>query len=125
MRVLFTGSRNWVDPAPVQHALEAVRRKMDGQPFTVVHGGARGLDALAGKLAASFPEVTVEAHPANWDALGKKAGFVRNQKMVDLGAEMVFAFPLGGNGTYDCMRRARAASIKVLVFQQCSFTLSP
>lgn len=43
------------------------------------------------------------------------AGLVRNQLMVDLGADICLAFPLpGSRGTWDCMGRAEAAGIKVI-----------
>ena len=42
MRVIFSGSRNWNDPAPVNAALDAVERRwrLEGGvgPITVVHG---------------------------------------------------------------------------------------
>jgi hypothetical protein len=43
-------------------------------------------------------------------------GHYRNQQMVDAGATICFAFPLDGSvGTWDCVRRARAAGIPVRI----------
>jgi len=53
---------------------------------------------------------------ANWAELGRKAGPIRNQQMLDEGKpNLVVAFP-GGRGTADIVRRARAAGIEVVEF---------
>jgi hypothetical protein len=84
---------------------------------TVVHGGCpTGADCIADNLSRDLGlvGVTVERHPADWSK-GRKAGPERNQGMVDLGADICLAFPLGeSRGTRDCMRRARAAGIPVV-----------
>ncbi len=122
MRVIFSGARIWTDPEPVQVGLDFVARRAAPGPFTIVHGAARGLDTLAGQLAASMPLATVEAHPADWNAHGKAAGHVRNQLMIDLGADFALAFPLGeSRGTWDFIRRAHEKAIPILVFQDGKF----
>ncbi|MFE2994168.1 hypothetical protein ACFXG4_04040 [Nocardia sp. NPDC059246] len=96
-----------------------------------------GLDAIADRwarspiIAARHPEYTIvaEPHPADWNRHcdnncrhrprrpGERcatAGPLRNQHMVDLGADECRGFPLpGSRGTYDCMRRAERAGIPV------------
>jgi len=55
----------------------------------------------------------VTTFDADWK-LGKKAGPLRNQRMIDEGRpDLVVAFP-GGKGTADMVRRAEAAGVKVL-----------
>lgn len=109
MRVIVTGGREYSDVATVLS--EIVRVGMDDMHAVIVHGAAPGADTLARFIAEDLGLVT-EAHPANWDKWGKAAGPIRNQEMVDLGADLVPAFP-GGPGTRDCVRRARAAGIEV------------
>lgn len=61
--------------------------------------------------------VIEERHPANWGRLGKAAGPLRNQEMVDAGADMVFAFPTpASKGTLDCMARAWVRGIPVHIW---------
>ncbi len=82
----------------------------------VVHGGAPGLDSLVDALGRSMG-MQVEVHRADWNTHGKAAGVLRNQKMVELGADMLFAYPLpDGRGTQDCIARAVAAGIPTLVY---------
>jgi hypothetical protein len=116
IRVLVTGSRDYSDGAAMESAFLGWGRDVGFPRATLVHGGARGADSLAGRIWADRFGLPVEVHCADWAGLGKRAGHVRNQVMVDLGAAVCFAFPLSGSrGTWDCVRRARAADIPVIV----------
>ena len=112
-RVLVTGSRNWTNRTIVENAL-IEQAKLLG-PFVLVHGDARGADRIAASITKSAgSEFQVEAHPANW-SLGKAAGVLRNQEMVELGAVVCLAFPLPeSRGTWDMVRRCEAAGIRVV-----------
>jgi len=117
-RVLVTGSRDWVARTTIWNALHSELIQFpDG--IIVVHGAARGADDIADRWAwgmrqAGWP-VSVEAHPADWNTHGKRAGVVRHQEMVNLGADVCHAFPLGDSvGTRHCMARALAAGIPVI-----------
>lgn len=58
-----------------------------------------------------------DPHPADWAGLGKAAGPIRNQQMVDAGADACFAFPTpASRGTLDCMARAWVRGIPVFVW---------
>lgn len=114
-RILVTGSRQWTNVEALEAALTAAWHdvsQLDGT-MLVVHGHARGADRLADAWARRNG-VEVERHPADWN-LGRGAGPIRNQAMVDAGAHLVLAFSAGAaTGTRDCMRRARAAGIPVV-----------
>lgn len=117
-RVLVTGSRDWVDRMAIWNALHAELVQFPSG-IIVVHGGARGADDIADRWAWGMYQagyhVRPEVHHANWDGLGKRAGIIRNQLMVDLGADVCHAFPLGKSvGTRHCMSRAIAAGIPVV-----------
>ena len=122
VRVLITGSREFTDRSIIAAALTVVAREHRGHPLVVIHGAARGADRVAGGVARQYPgRLIEEVHPVtdwtnpdgskNW-----RAGFDRNQRMVDTGAEVCLAFLQTGeknNGTKDCMKRAVAANIEV------------
>ena len=117
MRILITGSRNWNDESALLRALCQYTQTPEND-ITVVHGGAKGADACAHKAAKAL-RLNVRVYPAQWSEHGKKAGPIRNQQMVDAGADICLAFPLGKSvGTWDCVRRAKAAGIPVKVYEQ-------
>ena len=116
MRILITGSRNWTDREAIRNAI--AEQSEPAWDVTVVHGSARGADEHANWVALELG-LNPEAHPAQWAQHGKKAGPLRNQQMVDAGADICLAFPLGKSvGTWDCVRRAKAAGIPVKVYGQ-------
>lgn len=113
-RILITGSRDWNDGQRILDALEWVSTNHPPSSFTVVHGGARGADTMAHAAAESMGMET-EVHPADWDKHGKAAGVIRNQHMVNLGADICLAFPVGeSRGTRHCMGAAHKAGIRVV-----------
>lgn len=118
-RVLVTGSRNYDDKSNLFDALAD-----QYEPgMIVVHGGARGADTIAcewvKKMQSLGYQVTAEVHQADWYEYGKAAGLVRNQQMVDAGADVCLAFPLGeSRGTRHCMKAAKKAGIPVINFAE-------
>ncbi|WP_081343398.1 SLOG family protein [Mycobacteroides chelonae] len=117
MRILITGSRRWTDRAAIETALRSAAAGHSPREVTVVHGECPygGADIIAAAIADRLGFV-VEPHPAAWKVHGKAAGPMRNQEMVDLGAHLCLAFPdAESRGTWDCVRRAAAAGIRVIV----------
>ena len=86
---------------------------------TIIHGAARGADTLAGIIAASIG-CKVIAVPAEWDVYGKKAGILRNQKMLEMHPDLVLAFHDdidNSKGTKDMVNRASRAGVECCVFK--------
>ncbi|NUS43741.1 MAG: DUF2493 domain-containing protein [Mycobacteriaceae bacterium] len=111
-RVLVTGSRAWLDRAAVEAELAYLRGRYDS--LTVVHGDCpSGADRFAREWCEGQSDrVVEERHPAEWRRHGKAAGFIRNQAMVDRGADAVVAFPMGeAHGTRHCLDAASKAGI--------------
>jgi hypothetical protein len=53
--------------------------------------------------------VRCDVYEADWISLGRKAGPIRNQRMLEEGKpDLVMAFP-GGRGTADMVRRGKEA----------------
>ncbi len=112
MRVLVCGGRIYWDSAKVNRTLSRVQSKHDR--MEIIHGACRtGADELADRWAVRH-YVQIHEFPADWEAHGRAAGPIRNQRMIDEGKpDLVVAFP-GGRGTADMVRRAKAAGIKVV-----------
>lgn len=114
MRMIVTGSRYWSDVTAVAQAMaEHVDVSSPPSQSTLVVGDATGADEIAAKIADQWG-MTVERHFANWERYGKVAGPRRNWEMVDSGADVCLAFPMGESlGTRGCMEMARIAGIPV------------
>ena len=116
--LMVCGGRDYADSAHVFGVLDAL------QPRVMVHGACgvdadrpqwarlRGADRLADAWCARR-QVPVIRVPARWSALGRRAGAVRNQQLLELyRPALLVAFP-GHLGTADLVRRARAAGVPV------------
>lgn len=119
MKVLVCGSRKWLEQRPVEREL----RKLP--PGTIiVQGACRGADNIAGYVGEILG-FEVRPYPAAWERLGRRAGIIRNQEMLDKEhredepIDKVLAFHEDlcvGSGTADMVRRAEEAGIPVEVF---------
>lgn len=109
-KVLVCGGRDYSDRRHIYEVLDLAHAT---NPIAwIIAGGANGADALASDWARK-EQVKFQIFNADWETLGRKAGPIRNQKMLDEGKpELVIAFP-GGRGTADMIRRAKAAGIRI------------
>lgn len=125
-RVLVCGSRT-----VTRAHLPLIRAELELLPKTcvVVHGGQgiwstkfewweSGADMLASEIAEEL-ELETECYPADW-RLGRRAGPLRNQKMIELGADLVIAFWDGvSRGTAHTVQCAQKSGIptRIVRFQ--------
>lgn len=117
MRILVCGGRNFHDSTLVDQTLDRWHRK--AVVDAVIEGNAPGADRIAGYWARKHRIKNIK-FPADWQAHGKAAGPIRNERMLAEGApDLVIAFP-GGKGTADMVRRARSAGIETIVVQPSS-----
>lgn len=114
MRILVTGSRDWGNRAVIEEALSPYSRRDNA---ILVSGACpTGADAIAEEIWEGWG-LPVERHPADWKRYGKRAGFIRNQEMVDLGAYWCLAFRRNYSpGTTHCANAAHMAGIPVIWF---------
>lgn len=114
-RILITGSRTWPEPEKVEAAilLWVSANVPEGEKTMIVHGDCpHGADYHAKRFALNQWWLEHEPHPADWEGRGKKAGFDRNREMVELGADVCFAFiHNGSNGATNTAELAEAAGI--------------
>lgn len=110
-RVLVCGGRDYVDQV---RAFAVLNHYHTTNPFSVViHGAARGADALAGQWAITRG-VAQQAFPADWNTHGRSAGHIRNAQMLREGKpDVVIAFP-GGRGTANMIDQSTRAGVPVL-----------
>jgi hypothetical protein len=111
LRVMVSGSRDWASYGIVRTAfddIEVQAHQMHAQKIQLVHGGARGLDTIAGDHAITRaheggPWLPPEVHQADWRPDGhydNAAGFKRNTQMAESGIDYAAVFLM------DCTKKA-------------------
>jgi predicted polyphosphate/ATP-dependent NAD kinase len=110
MRLLVCGGREFNDVNVLQTSLDQVHNRTPVK--LLIEGGALGADLLAREWA-TWNAIPVMTYKADWSK-GRKAGPMRNSRMLEEGKpDLVVAF-LGGNGTFDMIRQAKHAGVPVI-----------
>lgn len=114
MKVLVTGDREYTNFSRVM----AVLGTLNPATTTIIHGYARGADTLAHQ-AAELLGMEVHDYPAAWETLGRAAGPIRNQVMLDSESpDLVVAFHddiARSKGTLDMLTRAHRAGVRCIL----------
>ena len=106
MKTIIAGSRHITDFRIVRQAIFD-----SGFHITrVVSGEARGVDLLGEKWALEN-NIPVDRHPALWEKLGRMAGPVRNQIMVENSDALIAVWDGKTRGTADVIKRAKASGL--------------
>ena len=115
-RVLVCGSRDFYNAKMIREVLKTLPRDT-----VIIEGEARGADTHA-RIEGECLGFQIEKYPAQWDKYGKRAGYLRNQQMLDEGKpDEVIAFCSKATleesrGTAMMVRIARDAGIPTRVF---------
>jgi len=119
-RILVTGSRTWTDRDTIERAFRDPRFELV-EPVTLVSGACPfGADYLAEEIALALGW-RVELHPAAWRRHGRRAGYLRNAKMVELGADVCIAFIKNNSpGATMTANLAEKAGIPVIRYREDS-----
>jgi hypothetical protein len=82
-RLVIAGSRGFNSMKVMTDICDwALKNKVaEGYSDTIVSGTARGADTMGEQYAASNG-YTVHRMPADWNAYGKRAGYIRNREMA-------------------------------------------
>jgi predicted Rossmann fold nucleotide-binding protein DprA/Smf involved in DNA uptake len=88
MRTIIAGSRNIENYAMLAAAVKA----LPWNPTLVISGGAAGVDTM-GERWAKENGIGVEVFQADWESLGKRAGFVRNEDMAKRAEALLALWP--------------------------------
>lgn len=134
--ILVTGHREWSKGAFLRSSLHGLVSTVKGGYFTVllVQGTARGADTMCKQWAIEngVEHKDFPVTDADWKRLGKQAGNLRNQAMVDFVSGVIkdrvicVAFKNGltpdliRGGTEDCVKRALSAGFPVYHIEEIS-----
>lgn len=91
LRVIIAGSRNFCDFSKLADSCDNIlsaitENNNDLEKIKIISGGARGADKL-GEQYAEKAGYDASIFPADWNGLGKRAGYVRNVEMAKFAAE--------------------------------------
>lgn len=110
MNYAIIGSRTFQN----YEILKIVCNRLIRDTDTIVSGAASGADIL-GKQYAIDRKLNYIEFPADWNKYGKRAGFIRNQEIVD-SSDFVIAFWDGvSNGTKNSIELAKLDKIPTLI----------
>ena len=116
VKVGIVGSRSITDKEYVFSALNFyLARLLEENEVVVVSGGAIGIDSL-GAQWAGLRKLKTEIYLPDWQTHGKKAGFLRNQQIID-NSDYLIAITTGSNGTADSIKRAVKKNIPIKIIQ--------
>lgn len=99
MKVIIAGGRDFTNTqALIDFLIELQELNQLPVEFEIVEGGARGADRCGHDIA----KATGWRHtqfPADWDRLGKRAGYVRNAEMAEYADVLVACWDSKSRGT--------------------------
>jgi hypothetical protein len=114
--ILVAGGRDYWNKDCAFDALDEVAGMYEAvteNPIVIVQGGERGADSLARQWARDRGHQCITVEP-DW-SVGKAAGPIRNQKMLDEHKpDHAVIFP-GGRGTLDMLTRLFKARVNTWV----------
>lgn len=84
----------------------------------IVSGHAKGVDKLGEDLAKLIGAKIVQMIPA-WDIFGKKAGYIRNERMADYADALIAVWDGKSKGTKHMIDIAKKKGLKVFVYESC------
>lgn len=116
MRVIVAGSRGITSKAVVMAALREAYLWEAINPTCIVSGAARGVDRVGEEIARAAG-IRVDRRPADWNAHGRRAGFMRNEEMADNADALVAVWDGISPGTKHMISAARARGLLVYVYQ--------
>ena len=98
-KLIVAGGRDYLDYVQMFEELHKLaNNQYSNQAISIVSGMARGADALAVRFARE-QQVRLYEFPADWNANGKRAGFMRNEEMAEFADGLVAFWDGQSKGT--------------------------
>lgn len=114
VKLAVIGSRGFSDYDFFREKLEYLIKNL-GEDITYVSGGCKsGGDALIKRYCDENQYELVE-HLPDWDLHGKKAGFIRNQLIVDDATHLIAFWDNQSKGTLSSIKMAEKKRIPIKI----------
>ncbi len=114
MKVIIAGSRGFSDYNRMKKELDVLFSKTDKNIIEIVSGTAGGADKL-GEKYANENGIKLMKMPADWNGLGKKAGYVRNEDMAKYADACVVFWDGESKGSKHMIDLAKKHELKLRV----------
>lgn len=109
-RILVSGSRKGMPSEVYDKVLEMIPYH---ENYVLIHGDASGVDKQFAQIVAK-QGWRIESYPADW-SLGKKAGLLRNQVMVDSGIDFGIFLPIEDTLRYNITSGKKLEKAKIIL----------
>ena len=114
MKIVICGSRTFNNYEQFCSEMKDILDLRNKDTVILISGGAKGADTLARNYAEENG-YKFEEYLADWDNLGKKAGYIRNVQMLEV-ADSVVAFWDGkSRGTAHMVKESLRRNIPLVV----------
>jgi hypothetical protein len=119
-KLIVAGGRDFDDYDLLSRQLDKIRQSVWSNfladDLEVVSGTARGADKL-GERWAERSHVKIKRFPADWDRYGKRAGYLRNEKMAKYADTLLAAWDGESKGTGHMINLAKDNGLGVLIIR--------
>ena len=116
MNIAVVGSRVFENYRILEMTLDCLIRDRGFSDITIVSGGARGADTLAERYAKNRGYKLI-VREANWDAYGKRAGFLRNEEMAEM-VDLCVGFVVGDSkGTTHMLKSCADRGVETIAIR--------
>lgn len=112
-RVIIAGTRTFSDYALLKETADQLLANVT-EKIEIVSGHAWGADIL-GERYAKEKGYKLTVFPADWDHLGKAAGYIRNKAMADYGDALIAFWDDVSKGTMHMINLARERDLKIRI----------
>lgn len=114
-RVIVAGSRGMTDRETIRRAMNDLWLEIG--PYTVISGTARGVDSISADIARSAG-IMVEEFPAEWDKIGRSAGYRRNETMAHAATHLLAIWDGASKGTKHMIDIGTREGLSITVINQ-------
>lgn len=121
MKIIIAGSRNLVDKKKIipiiANGLSEIcsSEGISKQDIELVSGGARGIDTIAQEFAQMY-NIKFTLFVANWEYFGKRAGYIRNEKMAKYADALIAIWDGQSKGTKHMINLAKKYNLTVVIY---------
>lgn len=115
-KVIIAGSRSFSSYSFLEKSCLEIFNSLRGFPL-VISGDAAGADQLGVKFATEHG-IPVLHMPAKWSLYGKRAGMIRNRKMLEQADRLIAFWDGQSSGTVNMIQIAKEKGIPVDIFKE-------